>query len=563
MRFPICLFLFLLALPSSAQKSNSDLLKEVIDLRQTYQEMANNKSHSQWPDVSNTAFAKKLENYISWQKQLQAIQRNDLASQEKINLDLLQFLTNNDVFNLQWESFLLPLNSEGGFLTEIIHELSGAMIISAAEQNQYQQKLLNLPKYIDQHIDLLSQGISRGKMCPKRVVENCLNLLPSQIESALSDESVFLQGIVNKKSTFVENCKKIIKSEVLPAYQRLQQFLKHDYLTAAPTEIGISQISDGEAFYEQRVRYFTTMDISPDEIYDIGEREVERIQTEMKLIISSTGFEGSFADFLNFLRTEKRFYANTGEELLERAAWIAKKMEGQLPKYFNRLPRMPFTIKPVADAIAPNYTSGRYSPGSYEKSRAGEYWVNTYRLETRPLYVLPALTLHEAVPGHHLQIMLAKELENVPNFRKETYLSAFGEGWALYTEWLGLEAGMYEDPYENFGRLTYEMWRACRLVVDVGIHYKEWTRQEAIDFMAKHTALSMHEVNTEIDRYIGWPAQALSYKMGELKIKELRKKAEQEMGGRFDIRTFHDTILENGSVLMSSLERIVDAYIKP
>jgi len=261
------------------------------------------------------------------------------------------------------------------------------------------------------------------------------------------------------------------------------------------------------------------------------------------------------------LRTDPQFYAKDGESLLKEAAWITKRMEGQLPKFFGKLPRMPLTVTPVPAAIAENYTAGRYSGGSYENQKPGQYWVNTTKLESRPLYVLPALSLHEGVPGHHTQIMLAKELDNVPNFRKSTYLSAYGEGWGLYAEYLGKEAGMYTTPYEKFGALVYEMWRACRLVVDPGMHYFGWTRQEAFDFMANNTALSIHEVNTEINRYIGWPGQAVSYKMGEIKIKELRAEAEKVLGDKFDIRAFHDVLLMNGSVPMMTLERIVEEWI--
>ena len=287
----------------------------------------------------------------------------------------------------------------------------------------------------------------------------------------------------------------------------------------------------------------------------------DRIRAEMEKIIEDLAFEGGYAEFLEFLRTDEQFYAKTGDELLAKAAWYSKKAEEILPRYFGKLPRLPFTVNPVPAAIAPKYTGGRYSPGSMEDQRAGQYWVNTYNLPSRPLYVLPSLTLHEAVPGHHLQGALAQEIEGVPKFRTQTYLSAFGEGWALYTEYLGKEAGIYKTPYEDFGRLTYEMWRACRLVVDPGMHYFGWTRQQALDFMASNTALSIHEVTTEIDRYIGWPAQAVSYKIGELKIRELRKRAEKKLGDQFDIRAFHDLVLANGSIPLSSLERIVDNYI--
>jgi uncharacterized protein (DUF885 family) len=288
---------------------------------------------------------------------------------------------------------------------------------------------------------------------------------------------------------------------------------------------------------------------------------VARIKGEMLEVIRQVGFKGDFQAFIAFLRTDPRFYAKTPEELLSRAAWVAKRMDGKLPSLFKTLPRQPYTVEPVPDHMAPKYTSGRYVEAPAESTQSGIYWVNTYKLDSRPLYNLEALTLHEAVPGHHLQIALSRELGELPNFRRYYYISAFGEGWGLYSEWLGLEAGFYTDPYSNFGRLTYEMWRACRLVVDTGLHAMGWTRQQAIDYLAGNTALPLHEVETETDRYISWPAQALSYKLGELKIKELRRKAENAFGERFDVRSFHDAVLGSGAIPLDVLERNIDRFI--
>ena len=301
--------------------------------------------------------------------------------------------------------------------------------------------------------------------------------------------------------------------------------------------------------------------MTADEVHQLGLTEVARIKAEMLEVIKQTEFKGSFAEFLHFLRTDPQFYPKTAEELLKEASYIAKQADAILPKYFARLPRTPYGIAPVPAQIAPKYTTGRYS-GSNRDDEAGYYWVNTYALDKRPLYELTALTLHEAVPGHHLQISLNKELDNLPNFRRYSYISAFGEGWGLYSEYLGLEAGLYKDPYANFGRLTYEMWRATRLVVDTGMHAKGWTRQQAIDYMAANSALSLHNITTEVDRYISWPGQALSYKVGELTIKRLRQKAEQVLGEKFDIRAFHDAVLANGSVPMSILEQQIDTFIE-
>jgi uncharacterized protein (DUF885 family) len=301
--------------------------------------------------------------------------------------------------------------------------------------------------------------------------------------------------------------------------------------------------------------------MTAEEVHQIGLREVASLRGEMEAVIRKTGFEGDFAAFLKFLRTDPRFYAKTPEDLLKQASWIAKRMDGKLPALFKTLPRTPYTVEPVPEHLAPKYTTGRYVSPPWGSTQPGIYWVNTYKLESRPLYNLEALTLHEAVPGHHLQGSLSQEQEGLPNFRRFSYISAFGEGWGLYSEWLGLEAGFYTDPYSDFGRLTYAMWRACRLVVDTGVHAKGWTREQVMDHLASNTALPLHEVETETDRYISWPGQALSYRIGYLKIRELRTRAEKELAERFDVREFHDRVLVNGSVPLKVLEDEIAAWI--
>jgi uncharacterized protein (DUF885 family) len=327
------------------------------------------------------------------------------------------------------------------------------------------------------------------------------------------------------------------------------------------TTIGVSNFPQGLAYYKELVHHYTTTDLTYDEIFEIGQKEVRRIQQEMMDVLKEVNFKGSLQDFISYLRTDPKFYTTTPEQLLKEASFIAKKADGKLPQFFGKLPRQPYGVEPVPAHLAPTYTGGRYSGAPISSKRAGFYWVNTYNLSSRPLYTLESLTLHEAVPGHHLQISLTQELDSLPAFRKNLYVNAFGEGWGLYCEWLGIEMGFYKDPYSRFGRLTYEMWRACRLVIDVGLHAKGWTREEAVKFLSEHTALSLHEVNTEINRYISWPGQALAYKMGELKIKELRKKAEDKLKDKFDIREFHDLILSQGSVTLAIMEKMVDRYI--
>ena len=344
----------------------------------------------------------------------------------------------------------------------------------------------------------------------------------------------------------------------------MKTFFEDEYFPKTRTSIGISETPNGNAYYQNRINYYTTStQYIADDIHSIGLQEVARIKTEMKKIISELNFEGSFSDFLNFLRTDPQFYATSPEQLLMIARDMAKRADEQLPRFFKTLPRKPYGVAPVPDAIAPKYTTGRYVGTSKNSTDPGYYWVNTYDLPSRPLYVLPSLTVHEAVPGHHLQSSLNLELgDSIPQFRKDTYLSAYGEGWGLYCEFLAEEMGMYTTLYEQFGKLTYEMWRACRLVVDTGIHAKGWTREQVINYMAENTALSIHEINTETDRYISWPGQALSYKIGEIKIRELRKKAEMELGSSFDIREFHEVVLEQGTVTLSILENRVNNYIE-
>jgi len=498
-----------------------------------------------------------------------AVDRAMLTPDDQVNYDLFRFILADKIAQVDFGSYLMPLNAEGGFHTSFAFSMDRMPLKTTGEVEKYIRRLAGFRQYADDHIALLREGLEKGLTQPAVILHG----LPAQVTPFITDsaeESPFYQRLrvlpasipLTEQERLRTSARKAIEEQVLPAYRTFYDFLKDVYLPGARQTIGASALPGGEAYYEQRVRYFTTLEMTPDEVYETGLAEVARIRSEMEYIIGTLNFDGDFADFLGFLRTDPQFYAKTPEALLKEAAWLAKYVDGKLPGLFNRLPRLPYTVAPVPDAIAPTYTGGRYVPGSLCRHRAGTYWVNTYQLESRPLYVLPALTLHEAVPGHHLQMALAMELDSVPDFRRRTYLSAYGEGWGLYSEWLGREIGMYRTPYEDFGRLTYEMWRACRLVIDVGIHYKGWTRKEAVDFLAGNSALSLHEVNTEINRYIGWPGQAVSYKIGELTIRRLRAKAEAALGERFDKRAFHDLVLSRGSVLLSTLEEMVASWIE-
>ena len=363
---------------------------------------------------------------------------------------------------------------------------------------------------------------------------------------------------------FSESAKNAIEKSVVPQFIRIKDFFEKEYYKKTRTTIGVSETPNGAEFYQNRINYYTTSELyTANEIHEIGLKEVARIKKEMIKIIDELKFKGSFEEFFEFLRTDEQFYAKTPRELLMYARDISKRADEQLPRFFKTLPRKPYGVAPVPDAIAPKYTGGRYVGTSKNSTDPGYYWVNTYDLKSRTLYTIPALTVHEAVPGHHLQSALNNELgDSIPRFRRNLYLSAYGEGWGLYTEFLADEMGIYTTPYEKFGKFTYEMWRACRLVVDTGLHAKGWSKEKAIDYMSKNTALSLHEVNTEIDRYISWPGQALSYKIGELKIRELRNKAKDQLNDKFDIREFHEKILEYGTVTLPTLERRINNYIE-
>lgn len=496
---------------------------------------------------------------------LKNLNKERLSKEEKINAQILQDQLQNDVDLYRYKDHYLPVSSESGFHAYIA-SIAKDRFNTEQDYSNYLAKLKALPEYFAQQTYWLQQGLTAG-ITPPKVTLNGFEDSISAFMVSVEDSGYFKPFTQypkhfsdKQKATFTTQGRTLVERKVLPLYQAFYDFMTQEYMPGARTSIATASLPDGAAFYENRVKYYTTLEMNSDQVHQLGLQEVKRIRGEMEAIIVDVGFEGSFAEFLNFLRTDPQFYPKTKEELLKEAAYIAKKADAMLPKYFGKLPRTPYGIQEVPAEIAPKYTTGRYS-GSSRDDEPGYYWVNTYALDKRPLYEMEALTLHEAVPGHHLQISLNTELTSLPPFRRYSYISAFGEGWGLYSEYLGLEAGFYQDPYSNFGRLTYEMWRAARLVVDTGMHAKGWSRQRALDFMASNTALSLHNVTTEIDRYISWPGQALSYKIGELTIKRLRAQAEEELGEKFDIRAFHDAILENGSVPMLVLEQQIQDFI--
>lgn len=499
--------------------------------------------------------------------ELATIDRAKLPPFEAVNYDEFRRQLDVAVANFELGDYQIPFNADSGFHSSFSRLPQDVPLATAKDYENYIARLRAWPVYVNQQTAHMRAGLKRGMSIPRATLDGYDSTIAAHVVDDPA-KSVFWMPFekfpASVPASEHERLRRDGRAAVLAAisgYADFLEFFSKEYLPGARTTLGASELPDGRAYYRQKIREFTTLDLTPEEIHRKGLSEVERIGAEMNAVMKEVGFQGDFAAFLQFLRSDPRFYAKTPEALLERASRIAKRMDGKLPSLFRTLPRLPYTVDAVPADIAPKYTTGRYVNAPQGSTQPGIYWVNTYKLEARPLYNLEALTLHEAVPGHHLQIALSRELENLPNFRRFSYISAFGEGWGLYSEWLGLEAGFYTDPYDNFGRLTYEMWRACRLVVDTGIHSMGWTRQQAIDYLATRTALPIHEVTTEVDRYISWPAQALSYKLGELKIKELRKRAETALGSRFDVREFHDVVLGSGSVPLSVLETNVDAWI--
>ncbi len=500
--------------------------------------------------------------------ELAAIDLAKLPAAEIVNAEIFRRQLEDAVASYQLGDDQIPINADSGFHTDFARLPQNVPLDTVRDYENYISRLRAWPRYVREQIALMRIGLKRGMTVARATLDGYDATISAHVVDDPSKsvfDAPFEKFPESVPATEHERLRREGRAAVMEGavtgYRELLVFFRDEYLPGARTTLGASELPNGRAYYAQKIREFTTLDLTAEAIHAIGLAEVERIGGEMAAVMRRAGFEGDFAAFLAFLRTDPRFYAKTPEELLSRASRIAKKIDGKLPALFGVLPRLPYTVQPVPADLAPKYTTGRYVDAPQGSRQPGIYWVNTYKLESRPLYNMEALTLHEAVPGHHLQIALSHELENLPNFRRFSYISAFGEGWGLYSEWLGIEAGIYEDPYAEFGRLSYEMWRACRLVVDTGIHSMGWTRKQAIDYMAGRTALPLHEVGTEVDRYISWPGQALAYKLGELKIRELRKRAETRLGTRFDVRRFHDVVLGSGSVPLSVLEANVDRWI--
>lgn len=565
----ICLFAFQSFAQTTPEPAHPVLKQTLTDIRTFRDEERKRDQNSGYPlGLHGAAEAKRSHDFaLEIQKRIQQIDRNSLSFADEINADLLLYSLEDDISEYQFKSYLNPLLSEGGFHTNI-SSIANTIIRNTKDAEDYLSKLSDLPRYMEEHFGLIREGLSIGIAQPYDVIKSFNNTYEIHIVEK-PEQSQFWKPFQKKPTgitepewqSILDKARKMIMEKVVGAYKNVKIFFEKEYLPKAPQKPGAQFFPNGIKFYQERVRHFTTTDLHYDSIYSIGLAEVSRIQKAMREVKDQVGFKGSMQEFIQSLRTDPKFYPKTGEELLKEASFIAKKIDGKLPLLFGRLPRQPYGVEPVPTEIAPTYTAGRYSPSPINSTRAGHYWVNLYNLPSRTMYTLEALTLHEAVPGHHLQMSLTQELENLPQFRRNLYVNAFGEGWGLYAESLGYEMGLYKDPYSRFGQLTYDMWRACRLVIDVGLHAKGWSRQQAVDYLAGNTALSLHEVNTEINRYIAWPGQALAYKMGELKIKELRQRAASALGEKFDVRKFHDLILSEGTLTLRLMEKLVDRYI--
>ena len=542
--------------------------QKLSNIIETYQNFQQN-SDSNYPlgDYSESKFEKRAFFCDSLLTQLQALNPNTLKEDDKISYKLLEFVLNEVVIKYKFKTHWNPILSDAGFHSSLTYQVRP--ITTKKDALKYLEKLKAIPLYIQQQTELIRKGLDAGMGQPLIIFKGYESTYEQHI-TATAEENFYYSTFLKLPTQLSEEeidsiqiaAKEVILENVIPSFKFIKTFFEDEYYPNTRKSIGISNIPNGKAYYQTRIDFFSTLDLSPEEIHQKGLDEVARIKAQMEAIVQEVNFRGTLGEFITFLRTDPQFYAKTPDELLKHARNIAKKLDEQLPRFFKTLPRKPYGVAPVPDAIAPKYTGGRYVGTSPESTDPGYYWVNTYNLPSRPLYVIPSLTAHEAVPGHHLQGALNQELsEDIPQFRKNLYLSAYGEGWGLYTEFLANEMGIYTTPFEHFGKLTYEMWRACRLVVDTGIHVFGWSRQKAVDFMTENTALSIHEVNTEIDRYISWPGQALSYKIGELKIRELRNLAEEKLGSKFDIREFHEKILEKGTLTLPILESRIFDYI--
>lgn len=512
------------------------------------------------PDVRPAAQAERLAYLQDIRRQLDAIKPASLSDEAQVDYAIYRYELDTRIAKLAFRDWEMPANSDSSFWSDLGYT-ARATYKTESDYRRWIAQLHDIPRHFDDQIANMRAGEARGFTPPQVTLTGRDQSVAAVAEAKTPEDSTLYTPFKAMppsipsatQAALRAEARKAIVGEAVPAYRRLLAFLRDDYIPHARTSLAAEALPDGKAWYAAQIREYATVDQTPDQIHAIGQAEVAKIRAEMDAVIKETGFQGDFPAFLAYLRTDPRFYAKTPDELLKDAAWTAKQVDGKVGAWIGHLPRRRFGIVPVPADIAPFYTAGRGGPG--------QYLVNTYDLPSRPLFQLPALTLHESAPGHAMQIPLAAENKGQPPFRRNLYISAFGEGWALYCERLGDEMGIYQTPYERFGMLSYQMWRAARLVVDTGVHAKGWSRAQAIAFLHDNTALSQHEIETEVDRYISWPGQALSYYLGEMAIRQGRARAEAALGARFNIRAFHDTVLALGSVPLPVLDAHVAKFI--
>ena len=511
-------------------------------------------------------FFQELESDKTSLAGLYEIDFNKLNDENKLNYKLKEFSLNESINSKKFPTYYLRLNQRGGI--QSFYETGNRLVYSSSQDYfDWLERLEEFTNHINISLKINKEGLSKGITQPKMITKGVIEQIDAIIDSDIDTNpymKVFLEADENiltnsEKKDLIDNAKNLIENKINPAYVELNKFLKNDYIVNSRNSIGIKDVPGGSEYYEDLAKHFTTTNLTPDEIHEIGLTEIKRIRSEMEAIIDQVNWDGDFNSFLNYLRTSPRFYYDNGEDLLDAYLIMSKTIDPLLPKLFTVFPRAPYGVIPIPAESAPFTTTAYYNSPS--PGRPGYFYANLYKPESRPKYEIPVLTVHEAVPGHHFQISIAQELENVPMFRKYQGITAFVEGWGLYSEELGEFIGLYDDPYDKFGQLTYDMWRAIRLVVDTGMHYKDWSRDDAVNLFIENSAKSILDINNEVDRYIAWPGQALAYKIGQLKILELRNKAEKILGDKYDIKEFHDEVLKRGSLPLDLLEYYIDEWI--
>jgi len=522
---------------------------------------------SRWPDDSPAAVAARHAQNLDFKRRLDLIPAAALAGEDALNRELLADHVALDLQGDRFDEDRIPFTNDEGFFVTPAYAAEGTLIRTPADAEAWLARIETLADYYDVETANTRRGVATGFVSPRLTALTAARATRAQADLPV-DQSPLLQpfdsfpaAMAGQREALRARALALIAAKVKPAEVRLAAFFNDEYLPASRATLGAASLPDGRAYYAYRVRRETTTDMTPDEIFALGQSEIARIRAAMDVEIAATGFHGTFAQFQEKLRADPQFYVTSREALLEKASRLAKRVDDKLPAFFGKLPRLSYGVREVPRAIEEGYTSGRYNPGSPEQGVAGGLMINTSHLDQRPLFELPALVSHEGAPGHHIQIALAQEQTGVPLFRKDDGITAYVEGWALYAEQLTREMGLYDTPYDRFGLLSMEMWRACRLVMDVGIHWKGWTRDQAVACLKDNSALSDKNIQNETDRYIGWPGQALGYKIGQLKIEQLRDRARAALGPKFDYRLFHDQVLDEGAMPLSVLERRIDAWI--